>query len=550
MDITKRIKEELIKIFDKLSVHLEEDILLQPSDSREHGDYYTNVCLKNAKAVKMKPIDLANQIASSFSLEGIKDVQAVFPGFLNFFLKEEQLGEVINQILSQNENYPSITEGKGIKVNIEYVSANPTGTLHLGHARGAAIGDSLARIYKKAGYDVTREYYINDAGKQIDHLADSLIARYLQLCGKECEVPEDGYHGEEIISVAKELYKKVEDSYKDEIDEHYEEIKQFAQDQLLEKIKEDLHNFRVDQDVYTSEKEIRNRGDVEKVLSSLMPNCYKKDDAIFLNTTKDGDDKDRVLVKSDGTYTYLLPDIAYHQDKINRGFNKIIDLFGADHHGYITRLKSSLSSLGNDPDILTVKLVQMVRLFKNGEEFKMSKRTGNAVSMKELVSECSVDAIRYFFVSRACSSHLDFNLDLAMTLKSENPVFYAQYTHARLCGIMSNGKRFFPLSDRRDLLLNEKEKNVLIILRDYKDVILTAVEENEPFKITNYVHQLSVALNEFYTVCKVLDDKDVELSKQRLALVKASSIVLKDALSLIGVDAPERMISSDNEDKR
>ena len=281
-----------------------------------------------------------------------------------------------------------------------------------------------------------------------------------------------------------------------------------------------------------------------------MPNCYKKDDAIFLNTTKDGDDKDRVLVKSDGTYTYLLPDIAYHQDKINRGFNKIIDLFGADHHGYITRLKSSLSSLGNDPDILTVKLVQMVRLFKNGEEFKMSKRTGNAVSMKELVSECSVDAIRYFFVSRACSSHLDFNLDLAMTLKSENPVFYAQYTHARLCGIMSNGKRFFPLSDRRDLLLNEKEKNVLIILRDYKDVILAAVEENEPFKITNYVHQLAVALNEFYTVCKVLDDKDVELSKQRLALVKASSIVLKDALSLIGVDAPERMISSDNEDKR
>ena len=549
MDITKRIKEELIKIFDKLSVHLEEDILLQPSDSREHGDYYTNVCLKNAKALKMKPIDLANQIASSFSLEGIKEVQAVFPGFLNFFLKEEQLGEVIDQILSQNENYPSITEGKGIKVNIEYVSANPTGTLHLGHARGAAIGDSLARIYKKAGYDVTREYYINDAGKQIDHLADSLIARYLQLCGKECEVPEDGYHGEEIISVAKELYKKVEDSYRDEIDEHYEEIKQFAQDQLLEKIKEDLHNFRVDQDVYTSEKEIRNRGDVEKVLSSLMPNCYKKDDAIFLNTTKDGDDKDRVLVKSDGTYTYLLPDIAYHQDKINRGFNKIIDLFGADHHGYITRLKSSLSSLGNDPDILTVKLVQMVRLFKNGEEFKMSKRTGNAVSMKELVSECSVDAIRYFFVSRACSSHLDFNLDLAMTLKSENPVFYAQYTHARLCGIMSNGKRFFPLSDRRDFLLNEKEKNVLIILRDYKDVILTAVEENEPFKITNYVHQLAVALNEFYTVCKVLDDKDVELSKQRLALVKASSIVLKDALSLIGVDAPERMISSDNEDK-
>lgn len=549
MNIQENIKEELKKILKELGLEMEaKDILLQNSDTRDHGDYFTNVCLKNAKLLKIKPIDLATEVASKFHIEGVKKAEAIMPGFLNFFLEADELGSILKTIVDEKENYGNLTLGKGKKVNIEYVSANPTGTLHLGHARGAAIGDCLSRIYKKAGYDVTREYYINDAGNQIDHLADSVIARYFQKCGIDKKVPDDGYHGEEIIEVANKLYNKVKDSYLKDIDSHYEEIKEFAENELLNNIKKDLHEFRVDQDVYTSEKMIRNRGDVEKVIEKLKDSCYKEDGALFLNTTKDGDDKDRVLIKSDGSYTYLLPDIAYHLDKYNRGFDILIDVLGADHHGYVARLKSSMKSLGKNPDNLIVELIQMVRLFKNGEEFKMSKRTGNAISMKELIEEVGVDATRYFFVSRANSSHLDFNIDLAKSLGSENPVYYAQYTHARLNGIINNGKSFYPIDYSSTLLTNEKEKNVLLLLRDYPNVIENATIENEPYKITNFIHTLSQAINEFYTVCRVLDDKNVELSKQRLALVEASKIVLSDALNLIGVNAPDKMISLNKED--
>lgn len=544
MNIQDNIKLKLQEIFNSLGITLSlDELTIQSSDSRDHGDYFTNACLKNAKKINLTPLDLATKVANSFNLEGISKVEAVKPGFLNFFLKSDELGSVIKTIISLKEHYGDLEIGKDKNVNIEYVSANPTGTLHLGHARGAAIGDCLSRIYKKAGYNVTREYYINDAGNQIDHLAESVICRYLQQCGINKELPEDGYHGVEIVEVAKKLFDKVGTSYLQDVNSHYDEIKTFAENELLEKIKIDLHNFRVDQDIYTSEKKIRDRGDVEKVIDGLKDNCYKKDGAIFLNTTKDGDDNDRVIIKSDGSYTYLLPDIAYHLDKYNRGYDKLIDLFGADHHGYVTRLKSAIKSLGKDPDKLQIELIQMVRLFKNGEEFKMSKRTGNAISMKELIEEVGVDATRYFFASRANSSHLDFNIDLAKSLGSENPVFYAQYTHARLCGIINNGSKFYPLDYSSTLLNHEKEKDVLILLRDYPNVLSNAVSENEPYKITNYIHTLASAINEFYTQCRVLDDTNIELSKQRLGLVEACEIVLKDALSLIGVSAPSRMVS-------
>ena len=549
MNINDNIKLKLQEVLKSLGLEIElDEIVIQQSDTREHGDYFTNVCLKNAKKINLKPFDLSTKVASIFELEGIDKAEAVMPGFLNFFLKADELGSVIKEIISLKENYGNLIVGKNKKANIEYVSANPTGTLHLGHARGAAIGDCLARIYKKAGYDVTREYYINDAGNQIDHLADSVIARYFQKCGIDKKVPDDGYHGEEIVTVANNLYNKVKDSYLKDIDSHYNEIKIFAENELLNNIKKDLHDFNVDQDVYTSEKAIRDRGDIEKVLEKLKSSCYTQDNALFLNTTRDGDDKDRVLVKSDGSYTYLLPDIAYHLDKYNRGYDILVDLFGADHHGYIARLKSAMKSLGKNPDILHIELVQMVRLFKNGEEFKMSKRTGNAISMKELIEEVGVDATRYFFVSRANSSHLDFNIDLAKSLGSENPVYYVQYTHARLNGILNNGQSFYPLNYDCDLLTNEKEKNVLIALRDFSNVIESALNENEPYKITNYVYSLSSIINEFYTVCRVIDDKNIELTKQRLGLVEASKIVLKEALSLIGVSAPDKMISLNNKD--
>jgi arginyl-tRNA synthetase len=545
MDIQTAIKEALAKSLATLGVTVERDsILLTPSNNRDHGDYASNIALKEAKGLGLKPIDLANTIAVGFSCTGVQKVEAVLPGFLNFFIEQDTLGSVVKTIIREKENYAVLPDGKGKKVDIEYVSANPTGLLHLGHARGAALGDSLARIYKKAGYSVTREYYINDAGNQITNLGNSLICRYLELFGIAREFPEDGYHGEEIVVLAKALKAEVGDKYVKDPDAALDFFKEYGSKALLEQIKKDLHDFHVDQDVYSSEKAIRARGDVETVLEKLKPFCYKQDGALFLNTTKDGDDKDRVLVKSDGSYTYLLPDIAYHADKFHRGFDRLIDLFGADHHGYVTRLKSAEKDLGYPGDALDVVLVQMVRLFKNGEEFKMSKRTGNAISMSELVEEVGVDAARYFFVSRSGNSHLDFDIDLATKMGAENPVYYAQYTHARLCGILKNGASFLPLSYDASLLTSESEKNLLILLKDYADAIRTAAQEMEPYKITNYVHSLAVAINEFYTKCRVLDDSQKELSQQRLGLVEACRIVLSDSLSLIGVSAPDHMVSN------
>ncbi len=548
MDIQQSIKEQLISIFASLEAEIKEsDITLLPSDNRSHGDYTSNIAFKKAKPLGMNPLQLAEEIAKKFVLDGVEKVEAVKPGFLNFFLKADELGSVISKIVSEGSHFGDSTIGQGKKVNLEYVSANPTGVLHLGHARGAAIGDSLARLYQKCGYDVCREYYVNDAGNQIENLGKSLIARYLELFSVQVEFPEDGYHGEEIITLAKKLKEEVGDKYLHNAYENIEFFKTYGSDYLLSLIKEDLHNFRVDQDYYSSEKALRSSGKVEKVLEQLKPYCYEQDGALFLNTTKDGDDKDRVIVKSDGCYTYLLPDIANHANKFERGFDLVIDLFGADHHGYITRLKSSQKDLGYNPDNLIVLLVQMVRLFKDGQEFKMSKRTGNAISMKELVDEVGVDAVRYFFVSRSTDSHLDFNIDLALTLGSENPVYYAQYTHARLFSIEKNGKEFFPIEYQSDLLGSESEKNLFLLLKDYQNVIESATKENEPYKVTNYIHALSQSINEFYTKCRVIDKSNVELTKQRLGLVQACRIVLANALSLIGVSAPDRMVSTEKE---
>ena len=550
MDIQDKIKEGVIGALVKCGIEANPgEIVITASNTRDHGDYTTNIAMRKAKVAGKKPVDFANELISLMNIDGIEKIEVCAPGFINFFLKSDELGSVVSKIIEEGEKYGSVKQEHPIKIDIEYVSANPTGTLHLGHARGAAIGDALSRIYKKAGYDVTREYYVNDAGNQINNLAKSLRARYLEICGIECEFPEDGYHGEEIIETAKKIYEEKNDSITEDTETNFDYFKQYGINVLLDAIKKDLHEFRVDQDVYTSEKSIRDRGDIEKVLEQLKPYCYEQDGALFLNTTKDGDDKDRVLVKSDGSYTYLLPDIAYHADKYNRGFDELIDLFGADHHGYVARLKSALTSLGYDASKFTVSLVQMVRLFKDGEEFKMSKRTGNAISMKELVDECGVDSVRYFFVSRSGNSHLDFDIDLAKTLGSENPVYYAQYTHARLCGIMFNGEKFMPFDGKGDLLVTTSEKDLLLLLKEYPETVKIAASEKEPYKITNYVHSLSVSINEFYTKCRVLDDQNISLSKQRLALVKACEIVLKDALSLIGVSAPERMTSlSEKED--
>ncbi len=541
MSIEEKIKKELTNIVSSMGISISlSEIELSNSKVKEHGDFASNLALRLQGKLHKKGLEIAKDICSKFSLPEVDKVEVAGPGFINFFLASKNIVSVIDEVLKNNENFANLTLGQNKKTLLEYVSANPTGALHLGHARGAAIGDSLARILKKAGYNVTREYYVNDAGNQIDNLAKSLQARYLQEFNIDAKVPDNGYHGEDIVSFAKKLKDEYGDKYVQTNDLEF--FKEKGIELALNNIKKDLKNFRVEFDVFTSEKAIRKAHKVEEVLKELKPYLYEKDGAIFLNTTKDGDDKDRVIIKNDGSYTYLLPDIAYHKDKFDRGFEYLIDLFGADHHGYVIRLKSALKSLGYNPDNLSIDLVQMVRLFKDGQEFKMSKRTGNAVSLKELCEEVGVDGVRFFFVSRANSQHLDFNLDLAKSMSSTNPVYYCQYAHARLCTILEMAsKNNFILSSDYSLLKDESELNLCKKLEEYKLAIKDSALTMQPCKITIYVRELAGAINEFYTKCRILDSENLALTQARLSLVKASQIVLKDALNLIGVSAPNHM---------
>ncbi len=539
MNIEEKIKDALYEVVESYGIPFDKNnIVVEHSKAKEHGDFATNLAMRLASSLHKKPFDIADDIISKFHLDEVAKVEKAGPGFINFFIKEDSISSVVSKVCSAKENYGQLDIGKNEKTLLEYVSANPTGALHLGHARGAAIGDCLARILKKCGYNVTREYYVNDAGNQVNNLGKSLQARYLEQLGIDAKVPDDGYHGPDIIEFAKSLVKEGKDSYKDNDLEFFSER---GVAMALENIKKDLKDFRVEFDVFSSEKAIRKAGKVEKVIELLKPNCYEKDGALFLNTTKDGDDKDRVIIKKDGAYTYLLPDIAYHKDKFDRGYERLVDLFGADHHGYIARIKSSMKSLGYNPDKLDIDLVQMVRLFKDGQEYKMSKRTGNAISLKELCEECGVDAVRFFFVSRAASQHLDFNIDLAKTLSTSNPVYYCQYAHARLSTILEMAKGKYDIDESGDGLSSDSELALMKKLADFGQVIQEAGLTLSPYKITIYVRELASCINDFYTKCRVLDPDNVSLTSARLGLCLASKIVLEDGLDLIGVSAPDHM---------
>ena len=422
---------------------------------------------------------------------------------------------------------------------MEFVSANPTGILHVGTARGAAVGDSLARLLEASGYEVTREYYINDAGNQITHLGESIQARYMNLFGIEKEIPEDGYNGQDIHDIARRLKEEYGDSLLNK-ENALEFFKEKGMKIELDRIIEDLALFRVKHDVFSSEKVIRSNGAVEKELDYLKKYTYNEDGALLLKTTEFLDDKDRVIVKSNGDYTYFLPDIVYHVNKMSRGFNQLIDVLGADHHGYINRMKSALMMHGYSADVLDIALVQMVRFLKNGVEYKASKRSGDAITLRDVCEEVGVDAMRYFFAMRAPSSHLDFDMDLAKEQSSNNPVYYAQYAHARLCSIIEQGKDI-AIDEDAKLLEKASEMALLKHLASFSNVIVDAAKERAPYKITNYIHDLAKLVHGFYTECRVIDRDNIDLSSSRLALCLASKIVMKNALDLIGVSAPERM---------
>lgn len=530
------------KAFD-IDVQTDTIVIEIPKD-KSHGDYSTNIAMQLTRTLKNNPRVIAQSIIDQIDFEyaSIEKCEIAGPGFINFVIKNTSLAEIIEKVCNEGDAFGHNNDGNGLRVNVEYVSANPTGDLHLGHARGAAWGDSITRLMQASGYDVCREYYVNDAGNQIVNLGLSLLARYREQLGLTFQLPEDGYYGEDVKNIAIALAKQYGEKYAEENDGNMQFFKEKGIEFELDKIKRDLGNFRVQFDVWSSEQQIRDAGKVEEALTLLEEKglTYEEEGALWFRTMDFKDDKNRVLRKNDGSYTYLMPDIAYHKDKLDRGFDLLVDLLGADHHGYIPRLKASIEALGGDSNKLQVDIIQMVRLVENGEEVKMSKRLGNAVTIRELCEEVGVDSVRYFFVQRAVDSHLDFDLGLAKKQSNDNPVYYAQYAHARICSIlrqapiMKEAKSF-------ELLTHEKEIALMKYINEFTNVVSDAAKHRAPHKVCNYIQKLAQHFHSFYNACKVIDSEQEELSSQRLALLKATKITLKNALYIVGVEAIEKM---------
>lgn len=544
-DFNSEIKNALLSaINEAYNYDANNEIVIEIPKDKSHGDYASSIAMRLAKVLHKAPIQIANEIKPLLEKNSfVEKVEIAGPGFLNFTVKKENLTELLRDILTKNEKFGSSDFGKCEKVMVEYVSANPTGDLHLGHARGAAYGDTLTRILSFVGYDVLREYYVNDAGNQIEVLGNSLYERYKQALGLEFNLDAIGYQGKDVINLATQIAK--EDGKKwvnDDSEARKDYFKDVGIKLELDKIKRDLDLYRVHFDHYQSERALYRGGKVKKAIEVLKnsPYYYEKDGASWIKTTEFGDDKDRVIVKSDGSLTYFTPDIAYHKDKFDRGYEKLVDILGADHYGYIARLKAGIKIMGYNPDNLEVKIIQIVRLMENGEEVKMSKRTGNAITIRELCEDVGVDVARYFFISKPIISHLDFDLTLARNQSSENPVYYIQYAYARMCSILRKDSSF-EIKDTYPLLTDSKEIALIKHMGELKNVLIDITKVKEVNILCNYAYKLAQLFHSYYNDTKVIDLDNKELTKERLALVKACSIVLNTVLNLLGCEAKESM---------
>ncbi|MBQ9037498.1 MAG: arginine--tRNA ligase [Erysipelotrichaceae bacterium] len=545
--IENKLVESLKEVVKELyQIEPEEGFVMVevPKDSSK-GNYATNVAMRLTKMLRRNPREIGQEIKDEMlkKMPEIEGIEVAGPGFINFDIKKDALADVINLILEKGDDYGRNEAGKGTNILVEYVSANPTGPLHLGHARGAVWGDSLCRLLLFSGYNCLREYYINDAGHQIDMLGISLMERYRELFGKTPNLPDDGYHGPDVIEIAKEIKEEYGDKWLNVPEEEaYKFFRNDGKRRELDRIKRDLNYYRCQFDSWISEQAIRDTGMIEKAIDKMteMGLVYEAEDALWLKTTEYGDDKDRVLRKSDGAYTYFTPDIANHLDKVNRGYEKLVDLWGADHHGYIPRMQAALTALGLPKGTLSVDIIQMVRLVENGVEVKMSKRTGNAVTIRELCDDIGVDSARYFFLAKALDTHLDFDLGVARKQTNENPVFYAQYAHARSSKVLKNAGELEKL-DHYDQLTENQEIDLIKHISSFPDVVADAAVTRAPNKICNYVQKLAQFIHSFYASCKILTAETESLKQQRLALLKASAITMKNALNLLGVEAPEEM---------
>lgn len=521
-------------------------ITLEVPPQKEFGDYATNFALQAAKAARTKPRMIAEAIVLRLKEAWLEKAEIAGPGFINFYLKPDLIYNKLEYMIAAGANYGTLPKRQEGKVQLEYVSANPTGPLHVGHGRGAAVGSALVNLLRAAGYDVQSEYYVNDAGNQIDNLASSVNARYLELLGQTVDFPENGYHGQDIVATAQRLIDGHGDQYLSlPVDERLALFKELALKEKLVALKADLVNFNVNFDVWFSERSLHEADAIQETCALLLKNgnIYKKDGALWLKSTTYGDDKDRVVIRENGVPTYLAADIAYHRNKLERGFDTLINIWGADHHGYICRVKAAIAAMGYKAEALEVLILQMVSLYQNGELIKMSKRTGQSITLAELIEEVGTDAARFFFIMRSIDSQLDFDLDLAKSKSNENPVYYIQYAHARICSIFRQVTEVgIKVSGKPQLNLLETESEIDLIkkMAAYEEEIAYAAEERAPHRIARYAHELAGDFHSFYNQCRIVG-VEPKLAEARLALVGAVQNTIHHALTILGVSAPEKM---------
>jgi arginyl-tRNA synthetase len=518
-----------------------------PKEKR-FGDYSTNVAFLWGKAMRTSPREVAQRVAGDISHPEIEKVQVEGPGFINLTMRPSWWQKGLKEILEKGEDYGSSSIGREEKVQVEFVSANPTGPLHIGHARGAAVGDTLARVLEKAGYQVEREYYVNDGGLQMKILGASLLARCKEAAGEQVEFPEDGYKGDYIVDLAKRALREMPEILEIPEEEAAARLSRWGAEEILKGIREDLELFNVSFHNWFSEASLYESGAVEEAVKELEEKglIYENEDALWFASSRFGDDKDRVVRRSGGAYTYLAADIAYHRNKAERGFSQLVDVWGADHHGYIPRIKAALEALGYDPEMLKVLLIQLVNLLRQGKPVAMTTRGGQFVTLREVVDEVGKDAVRFMLLTRKCDAHLDFDLELAKEQSEENPVFYVQYAHARICSIRRTAQErgmTIPTQWKGvnlSPLTLEEEKELIKKLTAFTGVIEGAARSLEPHRITYYLQELAALFHGYYNRNRVLLD-DEELRNARLAISEGVAIVLREGLKLLGVSAPTSM---------
>lgn len=525
-------------------------IIEKPAD-KKNGDFSSNIAMAGARAFHGAPRMIAEAIVKNFSLDGgyIDRCEIAGPGFINFYLSDKYYSDVLKDIVASGNSYGRSDYGEGKRILVEFVSANPTGPMHIGNARGGAIGDCLASVLDAAGYDVQREFYVNDAGNQIEKFATSLEVRYLQECGKDVELPEDAYHGEDITVHARNFFSEVGDKYAEcDSQERRDALVAYALPKNIAGLEADLGKYRIKYDKWFRESTLHKDGSVQKVIEALKEKgvTYEQDGALWFKASEFGNDKDIVLIRANGIPTYIVPDIAYHYNKlVTRGYDKAIDVLGADHHGYIPRMKAALTALGLDADRLDIVIMQMVRLVRNGETIKLSKRSGKAITLNTLLEEIPIDAARFFFNLREPNSHFDFDLELAAKQSSENPVYYVQYAHARICSIIKKAAEegievVTPSAEALNRLNSDEERDLISHLAGLTDEIIGAAKNYDPAKITHYVIDLATLFHKFYNAHRVVSD-DKELTEARLFLCTAVKNTIKNILVMLKVDVPEAM---------